>query len=187
MKVAATASSSAALLAACGGDGGQENGSDAASNDKSGLLTPIRDSTSEVVRGGMGTWSHPTPVSLDPHLTGGQVAHCWHAYSQLFRIKEGHLEEASGEFEGELAESYEFSEDGTQITVRLKEGVLFAPLAPVNARPVDAQDVLFSWNRYAGQSPRRAELVNSINPNAPVLSFESPDRRTVVTTLAYGK
>lgn len=191
-----TTAAAAAFLAACGGDdddstpsttGGTTSGggtpSEAPPSDTSGLLTEIVDDTDKLVRGGKGVWSHPTPVSLDPHLTGGQVAHCWHAYSQLFRFKEGHLQPASGEIEGELAESFELSGDKLTLTVKLKKGVQFAPMAPVDSREVDAEDVVFSWNRYAAQSPRRAELVNSVNPEAPVLNVTSPDAQTVVITL----
>ena len=68
-----------------------------------GLLTPVVDDTDTLVRGGRGVYSHPTPVSLDPHYTGGQVPHGWHEYQQLFRIKEGHMGPSPGEIEGALA------------------------------------------------------------------------------------
>lgn len=135
-------------------------------------------------------WSHPTPVSLDPHLTGGQVAHCWHSYSQLFRFKEGHFEPASGEIEGEIADSWEYAAGDTQLTVKIKPGVMFAGQNivgsgsnPVGGREVDAHDVAYSWQRYADISPRRAELANEHSPNAPVLGVEAVDDRTVVIKL----
>jgi ABC-type transport system substrate-binding protein len=177
---AGASAASAAFVAACGGGDDDSGGQP---EDPSGLLARIPDDTNKLVRGGKGTWSHPTPVSLDPHLTGGQVAHCWHAYSQLFRFKEGHFEPASGEIEGELAEGYEFSADKTQLTVKLRRGALFAPIPPVNSREVDAQDVIFSWNRYEAISPRRAELSNKHNPSASVLSVEAPDNTTVLIKL----
>ena len=196
----------AAFLVACGGDdddGGSSTSSPAPASTTatgqtgaatgsspstgaagaSGLLTPVVDDTDKLVRGGRGVYSHATPVSLDPHYTGGQVAHGWHAYQQLFRIKEGHMGPSPGEIEGELAESYEFSADRTQVTVKLKQGILFAPQEPVNAREVDAQDVVFSWNRYEAESPRRAELANLHNPDAPVLGIEAIDNSTIVISL----
>jgi peptide/nickel transport system substrate-binding protein len=113
----------AAFLAACGGD----DGGSGTSGDSSGLLAGTTDETKSVKRGGSFTAIQVTPVTLDPHLSGGQVAHSWHAYSQLFRLKEGYMEPSSGDFEGELAESYEFSADRLTLTVKLKPGVLFAP------------------------------------------------------------
>lgn len=184
----------AAFLAACGSDDGGTTSptagtgtTGAAATGATGggaeLLVPATDSTGEMVRGGSGTWAHPTPVSLDPHLTGGQVAHGWHAYSQLFRIQEGYLQRASGEFEGELVDRWEFSGDQLQLILHLKEGVLFADKAPVNARAVDAHDVVYSWSRYEGLSPRRRELSNQHNPAAPVLSMEAADDMTVLVNL----
>lgn len=187
----ASIAAAAAFLAACGGgDDSSEGDVQAPPTGASGsgldgaTLTPVMDSTSQMVRGGVGTWAHMTPANLDPHLANGPVVHGWHAYSQLFRVKEGYLARASGEFEGELAESFEFSDDRLQLTIRLKPGVLFAPQEPVNARPVDAEDVVFSWNRYLDRSSRRTALSNEHNPNAPVLSVSAPDSMTVVIDLS---
>jgi ABC-type transport system substrate-binding protein len=196
--IAATGASAAAaaFLAACGGDdddapsdsggttGGTSGGGQAPPSDTSGLLTEIVDDTDSLVRGGKMVWSHPTPVSLDPHLTGGQVAHCWHAYSQLFRFKEGHFEPASGEIEGEIADSWEYAAGDTQLTVKIKPGINFVNVDPANGREVDAHDVAYSWQRYAEISPRRAELANEHSPNAPVLGVEAVDDSTVVIRLS---
>ena len=80
-------------------------------------------------------------------------------------------------------ESYEFSPDKLTLTLKLKRGVMFAPKAPVNARELDAQDVAFSWSRYAIVSPRKDELSNAANPRAPVLSVTAQDATTVVIKL----
>jgi peptide/nickel transport system substrate-binding protein len=169
---------SAAFLAACGGDGGGESTPEPPKG--SGALSPIVDETKSVKRGGIFPAIQITPQpSIDPHLVGGAVAFTWHAYSQLFRPKEGYMEPASGEFEGELAESWELSPDKTQITVKLKQGVKFAPKPPVNARDLDASDIIFSWNRFKSISPRAGELSNERSPNAPVLSLTQIDNRTI--------
>ena len=76
----------------------------------------------------------------------------WHAYSQLFRIKDGYMERSAGEIEGELVESWEVSPDKLTITAKLRRGVQYGPGAPVNSRYVDAQDVVYSWDRYKGFS-----------------------------------
>src|SRR6266545_6379709 len=169
---------SAAFLAACGGDGGGESKPDAPKG--SGALSLTVDETKSVKRGGVFKAIQITPsAGIDPHLSGGHVAFTWHAYSQLFRPKEGYMEPAGGDFEGELVESWEFSPDKTQITLKLKQGVKFAPKAPLNARELDAQDVAFSWDRFKSIGARRGELANEVSPNAPVLSLTQVDKRTV--------
>ena len=49
--------------------------------------------------------------------------------------------------------------------------------APVNGRVLDAQDVIFSWDRFSKSGSDRASLANAVNPNAPILSVTSPDAR----------
>src|SRR5690606_14754343 len=55
--------------------------------------------------------------------------------------------------------------------------------APANGRSLDAQDVVFSWERWKNAGTGRAELVNEVNPSAPVLSVEATDSRTIVVRL----
>ena len=43
--------------------------------------------------------------------------------------------------------------------------------APLNGRNLDAQDVLFSWNRWKASGTNRFDLVNEVNPAAPVMSI----------------
>jgi len=98
-------------------------------------------------------------------------------------VVEGHLTRAAGEMEGEVAESWEFSPDKLQLTIKMSKDVGFAPLPPVNGRTVDAQDVVSSWNRWNSVSPRRSELANDANPAAPILSVTAVDNQTVVIKL----
>jgi peptide/nickel transport system substrate-binding protein len=83
----------------------------------------------------------------------------------------------------DLATSWEWSPDKLTLTLKLRDGVKWHNKNPVNARPFDAEDVTFSWGRYAATSQGRANLANSVNPNAPVLSVTASDPRTVVIKL----
>jgi peptide/nickel transport system substrate-binding protein len=54
---------------------------------------------------------------------------------------------------------------------------------PVNARPLDIDDVVFSYKRMAEKGAPRGDIVNAANPNAPVLSFTASDKSTLVVKL----
>jgi peptide/nickel transport system substrate-binding protein len=172
-----------ALLAACGG--GSDSGSDGDGQARGGgVVVPVQDETKSLVRGGIYKSVLGTPPTLDPHLTGPQTTHCWMCYSQLLRTKPGHMENTSGEIDPELLESWEISPDKLTITGRLRTNTAFSPAPPVNGRNVTMEDVLFSWNRYKEISPRRGDLANDINRDAPIASLSATDDRTLVIKLA---
>jgi len=82
---------------------------------------------------------------------------------------------ATGAIVPGLAESFESSEDGTVITLHLREGVTFHDGTPLNA-----EAVAFSFNRISDPalaSPYAASIAG------PVASIETPDELTVVITL----
>ncbi|HLF77410.1 MAG TPA: ABC transporter substrate-binding protein [Dehalococcoidia bacterium] len=173
----------AAFLAACGGSDSGSNGSDENGAKGSGLVVQPQDETKTMTRGGIYKSTLVTPPTLDPHASGQHVTHVWMNYSQLFKIKPGYLQNTDGDVEGDLVESWEMSPDKLTITAKLVQGTKFTPKAPINGREVDVQDVLFSWNRFKSVSPRRAELANELDPNAPIVSLTSPDARTLVIKL----
>jgi ABC-type transport system substrate-binding protein len=105
-------------------------------------------------------------------------------YSQLLRTRPGHMQNTGGDIDPELLESWEISPDKLTMTGRLTQGTAFSPIKPVDGRAVDLQDVLFSWERYKSVSPRRTDLANDINKDAPILSLTAPDARTLVIKLA---
>lgn len=59
------------------------------------------------------------------------------------------------------------------------------PRPPLNGRKLDSSDVLFTWQRWSQASSLRGDLVNSLNPDGPVLSVTAPDKDTVVLNLAF--
>lgn len=68
-----------------------------------------------------------------------------------------------------LADTYEFSEDGLTLTVKLKEGVTFA-----SGNPMTSADVLFSINRCKNLQGNPSFICDTIE------SMEAPDDQTVV-------
>ena len=164
----------AALLAACGGgDSGTAGTSD--------LITEPKDTFKEAKRGGTlrehVTADPPTLDNINPQASLNVVAH--QIYGTLLREKAGYLKPEAGELEGDLAESFEYSPDRLQVTLKLRPGVKWHNRAPVNGRAVDVDDVLFSWNRYLQLGPLRSLVANSVSPQAPVLSVTAPDARTI--------
>lgn len=174
------AAAGTALLAACGGDAGSGGDNKARG---SGLVVPVQDETKSLVRGGIYKSILGTATTLDPHFTGPQTTHCWMCYSQLLRTRPGHMQNTDGEIDPELLESWEISPDKLTLTGKLVN-TNFGPTPPVNGRAVDMGDVMFSWRRFRELSPRRSELANDIDPNAPIVSMTSPDARTLVIKLA---
>jgi ABC-type transport system substrate-binding protein len=169
-----------ALLAACGG-GDEEQ------TDTSGLLAKLTDTSKSAKRGGVIKNSLASDVaSLDPHLQNAPSTRVLRGtVSRLVNIKPGYLAPANGELIGDLAESWEFSPDGLQLTMTLRPGVFWHPIAPVNGRAFDIQDATYSWNRFASLGQLRSELVNAANPDAPVLSVQTPDSRRMVFNLKF--
>jgi ABC-type transport system substrate-binding protein len=102
----------------------------------------------------------------------------------LLQVKPGVLQTSDGTIQGDMAESWEFSPDKTTLTMKIRPNVGTPPTqAPLNGRNLDAQDVLFSWNRWKASGTNRFDLVNEVNPAAPVMSMTAPDARTVVLKL----
>ena len=171
--------SAAAVLAACGSGGPKTTA------DKSALVANAADTTKAAKRGGTLKDRAPTePNTLD---IGNAVAPlnliAKNAYSMLMAEKPGYLGPSKDELVPDLADSFEFSPDGLQLTFKLRQGVKFHNKAPVNGRELTAEDVVFSWDRFTKKSPVRGNAVNSLNPVAPILSVAAADSRTVVVKL----
>ena len=79
------------------------------------------------------------PNTLDQPITAERNAHnaARQMFDSLLWIND------QGELEGELAETWEVSDDGLEYTFHLREGVTFH-----NGEPFNADAVVFSWNRY---------------------------------------
>ena len=170
---------SAAFLAACGGEDGP------GSTTSTGLLSKPVDDSKTAKRGGvMAFWRDREVDTSDPHATTRNAPGSISTYSRLFRRKAGYLGPQPVEFEGDLAESWETSADGLQMTLKLRPNARWHTVAPVNGRAVDAQDIAFSWNRVATVGANRSLLANSVSPAAPIESMTAIDRQTVLIKTA---
>src|SRR5439155_571773 len=131
-------------------------------------------------------WHSGDPASLDPNVGIGTNRLLKNMTNSLFaQVSPGYLEAPDFTVIPDLAESWEFSGDKLQLTMHLRQGVKWHNLPPVNGRPLDREDILFSWERLKRVNSNRAALVNEINPAAPILSLTMPDPRTVVIKLAF--
>jgi ABC-type transport system substrate-binding protein len=171
----------AAFLAACGGG---TDGNSRGTKDASSLVVAAKDETKEMKRGGT-LWSRTTsePATMDPHVFPGNFAST-HTHSGLWLIKDGYLTGATGEVEGDVIESWEMSPDKLTITGKVNPNVHFHPVAPVNGRAVDANDVVATFQRHKAQSNQRADFWTEVNPIAPIASITAPDARTVQIKLS---
>lgn len=110
------------------------------------------------------------PDTMDPHKTSGtgdpQTVQ-YQVYESLFR------EEQDGTVVPALAESYSFNEDGTVLTVKLRDDVLFH-----DGSKMTADDVVFSLNRSMSTG------YNGVYVDA-IESVEKVDEATVNVNLKY--
>ncbi|HLF78876.1 MAG TPA: ABC transporter substrate-binding protein [Dehalococcoidia bacterium] len=178
-----------AFLAACGGsDSGKSSSGE---KDSSGLLSKPVDTTPKAVPGGIWVKTTSTTqdaVGWDP-LIGGRVAaitDSGYVYSRLLKYKTGTpAEPPPGLVEGDAATSWEVSPDGLQVTFKLRQGMQLDARPPTSGRALSAQDIKWSWDRFSALSSARGDMVNSVNPEAPVRSMTAPDSQTIVLNLAF--
>jgi ABC-type transport system substrate-binding protein len=122
--------------------------------------------------------------SFDPLAAPTPIAP--YTYPRLLRFQTGlYPHRPVGGVEGDLAESIEVTGDNLQITLRLREGLKWEQRAPTNGRTIDANDVVFSWNKFARLHSSRNDLVYHAEqaPGAPFESVRQTDARTVVFRL----
>lgn len=132
---------------------------------------PSQETGDSVAAGGDLAVAGPIPIeNLDPHgpasMDAGTQLAARAIFSQLV------VSTGSGEFEGELAESWEPNADASEWTFALREGVEFS-----DGTPVTAADVVASFERVlAGEGP--------LAGNFGGYTVAAPDESTVVFTSA---
>jgi peptide/nickel transport system substrate-binding protein len=179
----------AVALAAVGCGGGEEGGDgDGGAPDASGLLGERVDTTKDAKPGGVFQGLTTADVtSFDPLTSPSfttQVMSGW-VYSRLLKVVPGYKGPSEGDVEGDLAEKYEVSGDKLQVTLKLRQNVKWDARAPTSSRPVRAEDVVWSWNKFSTSSPYRGDLAYTANKDAPIESMTAPDSSTVVVKLAF--
>ena len=92
---------------------------------------------------------------------------------------------ATQSVEGDVAESYELSPDKLTVTFKLRPEIKWDSRSPTNSRPLDADDILYSWNKFASVHPASSDLAYSADraPAAAVESVTSPDGKSIVFKL----
>lgn len=110
------------------------------------------------------------PTTVDPHDSIGGVDNYY-----LFQLFNGLYDyDHQGALSPSLAESYEVSPDGLEITFTLREGVTFH-----NGDPFTAEDVAYSVDRFLSD-----ESIGTKTPFATVEGNEAIDERTFVYHMA---
>jgi peptide/nickel transport system substrate-binding protein len=130
-----------------------------------------------------GTFSFPfnfdTP-HLDPHQTSTLLMHVWGpgvAYSRLVQFKAGPgVPNGSAIAVGDLAESWT-QPDETTYVFKIRPGVKWHNLPPVNGRELVAQDIVYSFQRIMDLKVNAGFL-------GPITKMEAPDRSTVRIQIA---
>lgn len=164
-------------LAGCGGAGG----GDAASKSN---LGKVEDSTAKAVAGGTEQDYITTEIqTFDLARTSNFTAFNsvgYRVYNQFLKFNSGAKGEAiTTKLDGDLAESWEVLDGGTRWVMKLRPDVKMQPVAPLNGRPLDVEDVTLSWERFMSGSPRRIRF-------DMVESLTAPDSRTVVIKNKFG-
>src|SRR5205823_410636 len=128
---------------ACGGS----DSSSRSNEPKSNLITKVDDTTKQLKRGGvMKTYWDADISDYDVHNTrnaGQNIPNL--TYSRFVQIKPGYMAPTQWEVVGDMAESWEWSPDGLSLTMKLRQGAGWPPLAPVNGRPVTIDDIAYTW------------------------------------------
>jgi peptide/nickel transport system substrate-binding protein len=168
------------LVAACGGD---DEGSETSN---SFITRETADTSSAAKRGGTMKWfGGSDPANWDFHV-GHPTKNLVYALTVGALVNHKAGVNAPPSYEDvapDIAESWEWSGDKLQVTLKLRSDVKWHDKAPVSGRSFDAEDVLFSWDRFTRIGQQRSLLANAVNPNAPIVSITSPDPRTVVIKL----
>lgn len=178
------AASAAALLAACGGSSDKD--SNGGAQEVSGLVTNPVDTSKQAKRGGSFSLQvNGAPPSFTPFTAGApRTAHTNYSYSKLIRAKPGVNTAWTGDVEGDMASSWELSQDKMSITFKLRPNGKFDPRPPTNGRAVDANDAAYSWKFFEATGFRRGDLANAVNSQAAVVSMTAVDATTLVVKLA---
>jgi ABC-type transport system substrate-binding protein len=181
---AATLGAGAAALSLVGCGGSSKGSSSSQPQGSSGLLSVPIDTTSKAKAGGVFKSFKAADVpSLDPLSASSIFVYNVGAYTypRLFKFKVVKYPDfPPNVVEGDLVESYELSGDKLQITAKLRQGLKWDARPPTSGREIDAQDVVFSFNKFAKLSGGKTNVVYTPEvPTAPVESMVAVDKNTL--------
>src|SRR5205823_5789534 len=110
------------------------------------------------------------PPTLDPYLNVSYRAQEFAAffYSRLLMSKKAPGISAQAYImEGDLAESWKVEPDGKTWTFNLRQNAVWQNKPPMNGRPVTAQDVTWSFDRFMKISPQKSAFDIVADVTAP--------------------
>ena len=177
-------------IAGCGDDGEQKatTPGEQKQEEIKSILWPRTDTTAQATKGGIfASYTTADVTNLDPLASPSYTANVVGAwlYPRLLRYKPGYRVPATGEVEGYFAESWQQPEP-TRVILKLRTNGKWDERAPTNGRPIDAEDVVFSWKKFAAKGAVRKDIVKlPDNPQAPVESCAAIDANTVEFKLAF--
>ncbi|HNM78839.1 MAG TPA: ABC transporter substrate-binding protein [Tepidiformaceae bacterium] len=152
------------------------------------ILWPREDTTAKATKGEIyQAYTTADVTNLDPLASPSFTANSagsWY-YPRLLSYKPGYKVPAKGDVQGYLAESWQQPEP-TKVIFKLRPNAVWENAAPLNKRPIDAEDVVFSWTKFAAKNTSRKDLAKlADNPNGPVESMTAIDKNTVEVKLQY--
>jgi len=167
-----------AWLLACGGSQDSTPGGDSSAG---AVATAVSTAAVENVKtGGLYQFVlQNDPPSTDPFKHASYVSQlaAGYPYSKLLKHKTGEgVRPNDFEVTEDLAESWQIN-DPTTYTFKLRPGVRFHDIAPVSGRALDAQDVVYSFDRFMSISTYKGNVTPVID------KVEAPDAATVVIKL----
>ncbi len=174
-------------LVGCGGGGSSKSGSEGGA---SGLISSPQDTTTGAKLGGVFKDFVGADVpSLDPIGSANvrsQTDIGSFTYPRIMKyVNAKYPNFATGDVEGDCVESFEVSGDKLQVTLKVRQGMKWDSRAPTSGRALDAQDILFSWQKFTALNGYRSEFQYNAetSPLAPIESVTSPDSKTVIMKL----
>lgn len=152
------------------------------------ILWPREDTTAKATKGEIyQAYTTADATNLDPLASPSFTANAWGSwyYPRLLSYKPGYRVPSTGDVQGYLASSWEQAEP-TRVIFKLRPNATWENKAPLNKRAIDAEDVAFSWNKFAAQNTSRKDLAKlPDNPSGPVESVKAIDKSTVEFKLQY--
>ena len=118
------------------------------------------------------------PVTIDPYGNASFTAKgaAGYTYSRLYKVAaRGDKNPYAVGVEPDVAQSAE-STDGQNWTVKLKKGIKFHNVAPVNGRELTTEDVMFSWKRLTDEKGPNKDAAKDVK-------LEAVDSHTLKFTL----
>ena len=141
-----------------------------------GVAVPASIAAAAAAQDGGGTFTEvlsSDPETLDPHITSNSVS--WTVFTELYSALI--YQDIDLSFKGMLAESWEISEDNTEITFKLREGITFHDGSEFNADSV--QFTIERLKEIGAKSPiydaALAITVEVIDPLNVKLIFDAPN------------